>query len=82
MIKYEFEKRECRSAAYDQDQLIGVCEYTIESGKWYIMHTYVESQYQGQGIARKLVELVVSEAKKENIQVVPICSYAVKLLNN
>jgi hypothetical protein len=60
--------------------MIGACEYTIQEGKWYIMHTVVDPVYQGKGIARQLVMDVVEHAEKKGIDVVPICSYAVKIL--
>ncbi len=41
MIQYRFEPEERRSAAYDDGQLIGVCQYTEQDGSWYIVHTEV-----------------------------------------
>lgn len=80
MIQYRFEPEERRSAAYDDGQLIGVCQYTEQDGSWYIVHTEVVPAYGGQGIARELVMIVAREAEKQGIPVVPICSYAVKVL--
>ncbi len=80
MIEYRFEPEERRSAAYDDGQLIGVCQYTEQDGSWYIVHTEVVPAYGGQGIARELVMIVANEAKERDIPVVPICSYAVKVL--
>ncbi len=80
MIEYKFEPENYRSAAYEQEKMIGACEYTIQEGKWYIMHTVVDPVYQGKGIARQLVMDVVEHAEKKGIDVVPICSYAVKIL--
>ena len=46
-----------------------------------IDHTFVGDQLRGQGIARKLVDKVVEYARSENIKIYPMCSYAVKVLN-
>ncbi|MGH0051812.1 MAG: GNAT family N-acetyltransferase [Sphaerochaetaceae bacterium] len=45
-----------------------------------IDHTYVSPSLRGQGIARKLVMLVVEYAKTEGVQIVPLCSYAQMIL--
>ena len=38
-IEIRFEKELNRSAAYDGDKVIGLCEYEIADGKWVITHT-------------------------------------------
>ena len=41
-----------------------------------IDHTYVSNELRGQGVAKLLLEELLEWAKKENIKVVPVCSYA------
>ena len=48
-----------------------ISENTIE-----ITHTIVSPSLQGQGIARKLVEKVLSIAKEKGYKVTASCSYA------
>ena len=68
MINIKFEKENNKSVAYDNETKIGECAF-IEDGKvWNIVHTEVNSKYQGQGIARKLVENVIENAHKNNKQ--------------
>lgn len=81
MVEYQYEPKSMRSAAYINGTLIGECDYMIKDNNWYITHTEVDPQFGGQGIARKLVNIVAEEAEKQNIQVIPICSYAVKVLS-
>lgn len=81
MIEIIFEKENNRAVAYDNGNIIGECDFTIQGDTWNIVHTVVNSKYQGQGIARKLVESVINNAKKEKIKVVADCSYAKKVLN-
>lgn len=78
MLDYRFEKENKRAAAYDGDKLVGRCEFTNPGSFWIITHTIVDSNYGGQGIAGKVLDLLMSEAKKEGVSVKPICSYAVK----
>lgn len=46
-----------------------------------INHTYIDPDYQGQGIAEKLLDLVVKKLQQENRKIIPICSFAIKKLN-
>ncbi|MFM1541129.1 GNAT family N-acetyltransferase [Helcococcus ovis] len=75
MIKIVFEKDKNRSAAYDADKLVGVCTYNQLNGQWIANHTSVEKQYRKRGIATKLVECLVENARREGVKVHPICSF-------
>ncbi len=79
-IEIRFEKENQRSAAYDGDLRIGLCEYEIENGNWVITHTETDPAYGGRGIAKKLVLCVKEAADAEKINIIPVCSYAVKVL--
>ncbi|MCX8649717.1 N-acetyltransferase [Gilliamella sp. B2776] len=46
-----------------------------------INHTYIAPDYRGQGIAEKLLDLVVKKLQQENRKIIPICSFAIKKLN-
>ncbi len=80
MIELAYEPDASRTAAYIDGQLIGECDYEVRDGAWYIMHTEMNPAFQGKGIARELVNMVAAEASARGIQVVPVCSYAVKVL--
>ena len=47
---------------------------------WTIVHTGVRPEYEGKGIAKRLVYKVTEEAEKRKIAVIPVCSYAAKVL--
>lgn len=81
MIKILFEIENKRAAAYDNDVEIGECDFIENNGTWNIIHTGVNSKYQGQGIARKLVECVIKNAKEYNKKIIAECSYARKILD-
>ena len=38
-------------------------------------HTYVSDELRGQGIAGKLVEVITSYARDQNLKIEPVCSY-------
>ena len=81
MIEISFEKDKNRSVAFDNNTIIGECDFVIQKNIWNIVHTVVNSKYQGQGIARKLVNCVIENALKENKEVIADCSYAKKALD-
>lgn len=80
MIKIKLEIKNNKSLAYDNNIVVGECEFINEEGIWNIIYTEVNRAYQGQGIAKKLVEIILEEAKKSNKKVIAECSYANKLL--
>lgn len=81
-ITIVFEENANRSVAYDGGNQIGECEFTVSTGTWTITHTGVRPEYGGRGIARKLVESVIDEARARNVRIVPVCSYAVKVMES
>ena len=42
-----------------------------------IDHTGVPSEYEGRGIAAKLVNRAISDAREQGFRIVPVCSYVV-----
>lgn len=79
-IRIEYSEKTNQSLAFDNDKIIGRCDYQIKEGKWYITHTVVMSKYGGRGIAKQLVKEVIEQARKRKIKIVPICSYAQKMM--
>lgn len=82
MIKIEFVIKSLKAVAYDNDLVIGVCKFLQNSKTWNIVHTHVDSKYQGQGIAKKLVNCVVLNAKNSGVNIIADCSYAKKILKD
>ena len=82
MIKIEFNEEKKQSIAYDNNVKIGECTCIETEGVWNIVHTEVSNLYQGQGIARRLVEKILENAKKYNKNVTAECSYAKKVIEN
>lgn len=77
-ITYEVEHG--RSAAYDKENRVGIAEFEDADGRWVITHTEVDPAYGGQGIARRLIEEIIAEARRTGKKIVPVCSYAEKMM--
>lgn len=82
MIEIVFNKDENKAIAYDNKKQIGECDFKETKDVWNITHTEVDSNYQGQGIARRLVENVIENSKKYNKCIEATCSYAKKVIEN
>ena len=75
-----FEPEHFRSAAYDGETRVGVAEIEDTRGCWVITHTEVDPAYGGQGIARRLIEEIIHAARRQGKKIIPVCSYAEKLM--
>lgn len=82
MIDIKFEIESNKSIAYDNDVKIGECVFIEKERYWNIVHTEVNSLYQGQGIAKKLVENVIKYAKIYNKILIADCSYAKRMIES
>ena len=80
MLEIKFEKEKNRAIALDGTQIIGECNFIKSVDKWNIVHTGVDQDYQGQGIARKLVDYVSENAKIYHKTVIADYSYAKRIL--
>ena len=54
---------------------VGELTYTLSGGAALVDHTYVDPPLRGGTIAPSLVEAAVRWARKENVKIVPLCSY-------
>ena len=81
-IIINFNQRESRSVALNDDNIIGYCQYKEENNIWSITHTVVKQEFGGRGIAKRLVLAVIEEARKQNKKINPICSYAKKMMES
>ena len=69
-----------RSLAYDGDKVVGECEYVQKGDSWVIVHTGVRTEYEGKGIAKRLVYKVIEAAERKHVTLEATCSYALKVL--
>ncbi len=64
----------------NDEDVIGTLDFLIKDEILAIIKVQVDPSYRGQGLAQKLMEEIISFAKKNNYEIEPICSYAVKYL--
>lgn len=51
--------------------------WTARGGVRFANHTYVPQEARGKGVAMKLVEALVEDAREQGFRVEPVCSYVV-----
>ena len=78
-VKIEFKGN--KSVALLGNNEIGVCEFKDSDEGWVIFHTELNPNYKGQGIAKRLLDAIVNEARNRKIKIIPECSYAKKVMN-
>lgn len=63
--------------------LIGEIDYHFdEQQRIVITHTFVDPAHRGQGLANQLLDKVIAIAEKEKRSIVPVCSFAAKVLSH
>ena len=51
-------------------------KYTRSNNTISVDHTYTPEEFRGRGLAKKLMLAVIEYAKKNNLKIIPNCSYA------
>lgn len=54
---------------------VGRLTWTAQDGVRYAEHTLVPSEIGGRGVAARLVEAMVADARENHFRIVPMCSY-------
>lgn len=57
------------------DGRLAVADYELGDGRMVMTHTFVPSELRGKGLAEKVVRAALDYARRENLKVVPACSY-------
>jgi len=63
---------------YHIDDHIAYITYDDQDGNMHLTHTIVPDALAGQGLAKKLLEDVLEQIKKDGKKAVAMCSYIVK----
>ncbi|HBX25691.1 MAG TPA: N-acetyltransferase [Firmicutes bacterium] len=74
----EFKKERNKILLMNENISIGEIDFSyLDEKNISIDHTYVNSNYRGQGIASKLILEVIQFVKENSLRIKPTCSYAV-----
>jgi predicted GNAT family acetyltransferase len=59
---------------------LAVAEYRREGNRMVFTHTEVPPQFRGHGLAERVVLFGLDVARRQNLRVVPLCSYVARVL--
>src|SRR5579862_7221378 len=57
------------------DELAGFTSYRRRRGRIAFTHTLIDPRFEGQGLASRLVQTALSEARSEGLAVLPFCPF-------
>lgn len=57
------------------DRHLAVAEYSMSGNTITFTHTFVPPVLRGRGVASKLIQTALEEARSEELMVVPLCSF-------
>lgn len=82
-MEYIINKHENKFFIEDElNNLIAEITFYFSDDKTIVIdHTYVSDSLKGKGVATMLLDKTVEYARNENYKIVPLCSFAVKKLN-
>lgn len=62
-------------------EVAGISEYRLQPGEINFIHTEVSGAYKGQGLAGRLVEFAVTDARARGLRIIPSCSFVRKWIS-
>ena len=71
---------EHRYEIYDDEQLVGFAQYRVTQGRIAFTHTEVDPAFGGRGLARRLVDEALGDARRRGLAVLPFCPYVRKVI--
>ena len=69
------ENKEKKRFEVTLDGKAAVIEYIRAEDKMYLTHTEVPNEFEGKGIASKMVKQVLQKIKDEGLKLVPLCPF-------
>jgi uncharacterized protein len=65
-----------RYELYLGSALAGYADYHSQPGLVTVMHTEVDSRFEGQGVGSELVRRMLDDIRGQNAKVLPVCPFA------
>lgn len=56
-------------------ELAGLADYRVEAGRIVFPHTEIKPEFGGRGLATRLIEFAVTDARGKNLEIIPICPF-------
>ena len=80
---FEIKQNKSRFIIFDDKKEIGEITFIDDNkGNFVVNRTFVDPNYRGQRLAKRLVETMVAHAKEKNKKIIPTCPYVLGLFQN
>lgn len=56
-------------------ELAGFAEYRLRLGQIELVHTEIDEEFEGRGVASQLISFALEDARKRNLAVLPLCPF-------
>ncbi|MDX1494810.1 MAG: GNAT family N-acetyltransferase [Longimicrobiales bacterium] len=66
---------ESRFEVFAEGERIGLADYRRQPGRISFVHTEVDPEHQGQGVAARLIHDALEEARRRELDVLPYCPF-------
>jgi uncharacterized protein len=67
--------KELRYELVQDDNVVGEIRYRREDGAVALVHTEVDPEYEGKGLAGELVEKALQDLRARGLRVIPVCPF-------
>ena len=74
-IKLQLDGNEGAFIVLENGEQLGEMVISIAEEKLTVYHTEVADKAGGKGLAKKMFEAMISHARKEHLQVLPLCTF-------
>jgi predicted GNAT family acetyltransferase len=79
-IKHDEQEQRGMFFIEEEGNKVAKMTYTMKDGNMVIEHTNVDEILRGKDIGSRLINAGVTFARNNNIKIVPVCTYAKKIL--
>ena len=79
-IQHDEQQEEGMFFIEEEAKIVAKMTYKVRSGNMVIEHTLVDESLRGKDVGARLVGEGVNFARQKNMKIVPVCTYAKKLL--
>lgn len=74
-IELKFDDKEGAFVVEQEQERLAEMTFRVSDGNMIVTHTHVAEELRGQKVADKLLEEMVTYARKNDLKVVPLCAF-------
>ncbi len=82
MIDVRNDRQRMRYEIFEDGALAGFVQYNIRGGRLLLVHTEIDKAYGGRGLATKLTEAALADARERDLYVVPVCPFVERFIEH